>query len=675
MERVRLKSTTTKISKKQEAHTSAPQNTPALTLVQHILHLQRTVGNRAVGRLIQAKLAVSHPEDPYDCEADRMAEQVTSMPHPASTLTAQRQMMSEEKKKAQPPVQKKPLAESITPLAQRQMSPQEEKKEEKPVQPKSLLQRSAAEESVDAGHSIERQLGQTNGNGSLLPEAVRSYMESRFGTDFSGVRVHTGSKAQHLNRALNAQAFTVGQDIYYGASKSPTDLSLTAHELTHVAQQDGEQLQRPRTQTKEDAATGGAPSGRAKGPLNFLQPKPDSSADDKAKAKAEAAAKAKADKEAKAAAAAKAKAEQAAKAKRYKDLLAQNIGASGGGPFTDWDDYQKKAIKSGTFLGHSIGAGIRPEFQKMLNAAKPLIDKQYTDNKKTPPKDYGITSIGGFRDEISPHGAGVAIDIDGGKNPYVMHQKGTEAADKEIGPVYPRIAEFILNDPIDGEQSIIPKLIMTMKNLPKDATGGRADRLGQYWDRLKAESDAMIKYFELMKDEAALKAFLAADWKTKHPKATPPAYDGVVKQMWEDYRTLGGRIPKTAPASVADFKVKDIAGRPFDPFGQNAKGDPGIGFMTIPREVVVGLGQVVPRWGAIDFGPESGDIMHFDDRYGLGKSFWDAKAVADEKFPALEAQFQADKAKKEAAEAAKAGAGAGSGSATPTPGPQRLVDD
>ena len=50
----------------------------------------------------------------------------------------------------------------------------------------------------------------SSGNGSPLPEAVRSYMEPRFGTDFSGVRVHTGSEAQHLNRALNAQAFTVG---------------------------------------------------------------------------------------------------------------------------------------------------------------------------------------------------------------------------------------------------------------------------------------------------------------------------------------------------------------------------------------------------------------------------------------------------------------------------------
>src|SRR5262245_45252883 len=45
---------------------------------------------------------------------------------------------------------------------------------------------------------------------------------------------------------------------------------LLVHELTHVVQQDGEQLQRALTQAKEGAATGGAPSGREKAPLNFL---------------------------------------------------------------------------------------------------------------------------------------------------------------------------------------------------------------------------------------------------------------------------------------------------------------------------------------------------------------------------------------------------------------------
>jgi len=203
-----------------------------------ILQLQRTIGNCAVGRLIQAKLAVSHPGDPYEQEADHVAEQVTSMSATASTATAQRQLSPDEEKDKQP-LQMKPLAASITPLAQRQAVPEEEKKEEQPVQMKSTLQRAAGEESVDAGPRIEQQLGQSMGKGSPLPDSVRSYMEPRFGADFSSVRVHTDSEASTLNRSLSAQAFTVGQDIYYGAGKSPTDLSLTAHELTHVVQQTG----------------------------------------------------------------------------------------------------------------------------------------------------------------------------------------------------------------------------------------------------------------------------------------------------------------------------------------------------------------------------------------------------------------------------------------------------
>ena len=203
-----------------------------------ILQLQHTIGNYAVGRLLQAKLAVSHPGDPYEREADRVAAQVTRMSVAESTAPAQRQVIPDEEKDKQP-LQMKSLAASITPLAQRQAVPEEEKKEEQPVQMKSTLQRAAGEESVDAGPRIEQQLGQSMGKGSPLPEAVRAYMEPRFGTDFSGVRVHTDSEASTLNRSLSAQAFTVGQDIYYGAGKSPTDLSLTAHELTHVVQQTG----------------------------------------------------------------------------------------------------------------------------------------------------------------------------------------------------------------------------------------------------------------------------------------------------------------------------------------------------------------------------------------------------------------------------------------------------
>ena len=66
-------------------------------------------------------------------------------------------------------------------------------------------------------------------------------MEPRFGADFSGVRIHTGSEAAQLNREVSAQAFTHGQDIYLGEGKtdvaSAQGKQLLAHELTHTIQQ------------------------------------------------------------------------------------------------------------------------------------------------------------------------------------------------------------------------------------------------------------------------------------------------------------------------------------------------------------------------------------------------------------------------------------------------------
>ena len=92
-------------------------------------------------------------------------------------------------------------------------------------------------------------------------------MESRFGSDFSGVRVHTDSRAVGAAGTLNAQAFTRGQDIYFGDGRyqpdTPSGQRLLAHELTHVVQQEAAPPQQARTQAQEGAATGKAPSERA----------------------------------------------------------------------------------------------------------------------------------------------------------------------------------------------------------------------------------------------------------------------------------------------------------------------------------------------------------------------------------------------------------------------------
>ena len=79
-----------------------------------------------------------------------------------------------------------------------------------------------------------------SGGQSLDPD-LRSFFEPRFGRDFSGVRVHTGAPAAESAKALTASAFTVGENIVFGAGRfqpaSTEGKRLLAHELTHVVQQ------------------------------------------------------------------------------------------------------------------------------------------------------------------------------------------------------------------------------------------------------------------------------------------------------------------------------------------------------------------------------------------------------------------------------------------------------
>jgi hypothetical protein len=84
---------------------------------------------------------------------------------------------------------------------------------------------------------------QRQGSGSPLPDDTRSQMEGYFGADLGGVRVHDGGEAAALNRELNANAFTVGSDVFFAEGKynpgSAEGRATLAHELTHVGQQGG----------------------------------------------------------------------------------------------------------------------------------------------------------------------------------------------------------------------------------------------------------------------------------------------------------------------------------------------------------------------------------------------------------------------------------------------------
>lgn len=168
---------------------------------------------------VQPKLTIGAVNDPLEHEADAMADKVMNMSEVSSVASAdsgsiQRKCTDcEEEDK----VLRKPQASFI--------------------QPKQSGSGSIASEAVS------KQIHTSKGSGTNIDKSTRSFMENRFSTDFSDVRIHTSREAIQMNRELYSKAFTVGNDIYFNEGQykphSNEGRHLLAHELTHTLQQTG----------------------------------------------------------------------------------------------------------------------------------------------------------------------------------------------------------------------------------------------------------------------------------------------------------------------------------------------------------------------------------------------------------------------------------------------------
>jgi len=224
-----------------------------------LLDLQRSHGNAFVGRMIQCRLAVSQPGDPYEQEAERVADAAVKMsvgPAPAATLDRQEQEGSaiqrmcsdchEEVGRQALPIKEEDKDKLAT--VRRQEMPKEE--EEIPLPRMAVSAASAfggvtqpGDGTLAVGDEVESGIRGLQGGGRPLAAPVRADMESRMGFDFSSVRVHNDGQANHLTRSVNALAFTHGNDVVFGSGQyqpeTPEGKRLLAHELTHVVQQTG----------------------------------------------------------------------------------------------------------------------------------------------------------------------------------------------------------------------------------------------------------------------------------------------------------------------------------------------------------------------------------------------------------------------------------------------------
>ncbi len=187
---------------------------------------------------VQRKLSIGASNDAYEVEADRVADKVVGMSDSQVSPVQQTGSLVQRKCSAcghKDEIQKKPIASTISPIIQRNTS---------------------GNKGGTASKALTQQINSSKGGGHKMDTNTQNFMETRFGSDFSGVRIHTGTEAVQMSHELNAKAFTVGNDVYFNEGMySPNTSSgkhLLAHELTHTIQQGG--IRKKKIQTKKKAA-------------------------------------------------------------------------------------------------------------------------------------------------------------------------------------------------------------------------------------------------------------------------------------------------------------------------------------------------------------------------------------------------------------------------------------
>lgn len=161
----------------------------------------------------QPKLAVNAPGDVYEQEANAVADHVMRMPEPSAKTNSF-------------------FKPAIIPI-QRKCAHCEE--EEKKMQRKEINTADA-----DAAAETENYINTLSG-GKQLDKKTRSFFEPRMGYDFSNVKIHTDNAAAKSAHAVNALAYTTGNNIVFNEGRFNPDTNegkrLLGHELTHVIQQ------------------------------------------------------------------------------------------------------------------------------------------------------------------------------------------------------------------------------------------------------------------------------------------------------------------------------------------------------------------------------------------------------------------------------------------------------
>lgn len=164
----------------------------------------------------QTKLKIHQSNDPLELEADKIAERIlrTSTSRDDHTVSPNNY-----------PQDKKHRENSGKVLNENEMSELR------------ISRKTSSSNNFHASEKIADGINRKVGSGKPLNKSTKEFMEAKFGHDFGAVRIHDDSKSKELAGSVNARAFTVGSDIFFGKNESNNDRKLMAHELVHVVQQ------------------------------------------------------------------------------------------------------------------------------------------------------------------------------------------------------------------------------------------------------------------------------------------------------------------------------------------------------------------------------------------------------------------------------------------------------
>lgn len=241
----------------------APQVAPATNDLVGILYNSSPAVT--LGALVQRKVVIGAPNDPFEREADAAAERVTAgrpVQHisrlPAAGLASVMQRMADEAATDDTDLADETRNETGTgeeePAQTLALQREPVDEEEEPAQTLAVQRQSEVDEHEEPVQSLSDGFGgpsmrsaaaaaiRGKGAGEPLRPAVRGTLERGMGVDLGDVRVHASASAA---RSLHARAFTHRNHIWLGSGESQADLKLLAHETTHVLQQDGVVRRKP----------------------------------------------------------------------------------------------------------------------------------------------------------------------------------------------------------------------------------------------------------------------------------------------------------------------------------------------------------------------------------------------------------------------------------------------